>query len=82
MPTVHRFDGLRVAVYLNDHPPAHVHVIAADAEAVFVLNCSEGPPTLRGTFGFNRTELGRIANELAGKLAILCAQWSSIHGHY
>jgi hypothetical protein len=26
MPTVHRFDGLRVVIYPNDHRPAHVHV--------------------------------------------------------
>src|ERR671914_632509 len=27
MPTVLRVGGLRFAVYPNDHPPAHVHVI-------------------------------------------------------
>jgi hypothetical protein len=28
MPTVMRFDGLRVLIYPNDHRPAHVHVRA------------------------------------------------------
>jgi len=27
MPTVLRAGGLRVVIYPNDHPPAHVHVI-------------------------------------------------------
>ena len=47
MPTVLRFDGLRVVIYPDDHRPAHVHVIGAGGEAVFILNCPEGPPELR-----------------------------------
>lgn len=47
MPTVLRLDGLRVAIYPNDHRPAHVHVLGPGSEAVFVLNCPEGPPELR-----------------------------------
>lgn len=27
MPTVLRVGGLRIVVYRNDHPPAHVHVL-------------------------------------------------------
>jgi hypothetical protein len=27
MPTVLRIGGLRVVIYPNDHPPAHVHVL-------------------------------------------------------
>jgi hypothetical protein len=79
MPTIFRFDGLRVVIYPNDHRPAHVHVIGATGEAVFVLNCPDGPPKLREDFGFTRTELGRIETELAGAVAALCAKWRSIH---
>lgn len=82
MPTVLRFDGLRVVVYPNDHRPAHVHVKQASGEAVFFLNCPGGPPTLREGFGFNRTELTRIEEELASALTTLCAQWRTIHGRY
>lgn len=60
MPTILRFDGLRAVIYPNDHRPAHVHVIGADGEAVFVLHCPAGPPTLREIFGFNRQDVGRI----------------------
>jgi hypothetical protein len=82
MPTVFRFGGLRVVIYPNDHRPAHVHVKGAAGEAVFVLHCPGGPPTLRESFGFNRPELSRIADELAGALASLCAEWRTIHGRY
>jgi hypothetical protein len=42
MPTVLRIGGLRVAIYPNDHRPAHVHVVG-DGEAVFLLNRPDGP---------------------------------------
>lgn len=47
MPTVLRLGALRVVIYPNDHRPAHVHVLGAGGEAVFVLNCPDGPPELR-----------------------------------
>jgi len=80
MPTVQRFDGLRVVIYPNDHRPAHVHVIGPDGEAVFVLNCPEGPSALRESYGFRQGELGRIKDQVAATLAALCDEWSKIHG--
>jgi hypothetical protein len=82
MPTVLRFDGLRVVIYPNDHRPAHVHVVGAAGEAVFVLNCPEGPPELRENYGFRRRELSRVKNRLAGALIALCREWRTIHGRY
>ena len=82
MPTVFRFDGLRVVIYPNDHRPAHVHVKGATGEAAFILHCPDGPPAVRDSFGFKPPELSRIANELAGALATLCTEWRMIHGRY
>lgn len=82
MPTVLRFDGLRVVIYPNDHRPAHVHVRGADGEAVFNLNCPHGPPQLRESFGFARVALSEVEERLAEALAPLCAQWRGIHGRY
>ena len=51
MPTVLRIGGLRVVIYPNDHPSAHVHVLGPGWVAVInligpevreVINCSEG----------------------------------------
>ncbi len=82
MPTVLRIGGLRVVVFPNDHRPPHVHVWGTGNEAVFVLHCPHGPPTLRGSQGFTTAELNRIAVALEAALATLCGEWEKIHGHY
>lgn len=80
MPTVKRWDGLRVVIYPNDHRPADVHVIGADGEAVFLLHCPDGPPTLRENYGFTRPFLNSIAVVLGGMVRALCIEWKAIHG--
>jgi len=82
MPTVFRFDGLRVVIYPNDHRPAHVHVKGASAEAVFFLHCPGGPPELRENYGFSRPEVSRIKDTLIRELADLCDQWRIFHAQY
>ena len=82
MPTALTIFGLRVAIYPNDHHPAHVHIIGNGCEAVFNLRCPIGPPELRENYGFSRKELIKIAGELAANLATLCRQWRQIHGHF
>jgi hypothetical protein len=54
LPTVLRFGGVRVVIYLNDHRPAHVHAIGRGCEAVFNLNCPAG-----------LSNFGRITDSLA-----------------
>jgi hypothetical protein len=80
MPTVHRFDGLRVVVYPNDHRPAHVHVMGKGCEAVFMLNAPRGPVELRENYGFTARELAAIQRELLAHLKRLDAEWRAIHG--
>jgi hypothetical protein len=53
MPTVLRIGALRVAVYPNDHRPAHVHVIGNGHEAVFILSDSAGSVAIRENYGFS-----------------------------
>ena len=79
MPTILRFDGLRVVIYLNDHPPKQVHVIGADCEAVFELHCPEGAVTLRESVGFTTRQLRRVVEQLTDSLLVLCNAWESIH---
>jgi hypothetical protein len=82
MPTVLRFDGLRVVIYPHDHRPAHVHVWGDGGEAVFFLNCPDGPPELREVRGFDRRRLGRIIEKLRPRVAELCEGWRAIHGDH
>jgi hypothetical protein len=80
MPTVQKIFGLRVVIYPNDHRPAHVHVIGAEHEAVFILQCPYGPVLVRENYGYSKNELIKIGTELTGNLIVLCARWRSIHG--
>ena len=80
MPTLFRFNGLRVVIYPNDHRPAHVHVIGPDSEAVFILNAPEGPVALRESVGFRLAEIRRIETGLNTRLNDLQAAWDQIHG--
>ncbi|MGO9127810.1 MAG: DUF4160 domain-containing protein [Terriglobales bacterium] len=80
MPTVLRFEGLRVVIYPNDHRPVHVHVIGQGREAVFNLHCPAGPAELRENYGFSRHEVLPIERVLTNHLAVLCAEWKRIHG--
>ncbi|WP_415199387.1 DUF4160 domain-containing protein [Silvibacterium sp.] len=80
MPTIFRFSGLRVAIYPNDHRPAHVHVIGRGHEAIFELNCPDGPASLRENFGFAQYELGTIQKALGEHRSQLCLAWKEIHG--
>lgn len=82
MPTAHRFDGLRVVIYPNDHRPAHVHVIGGGNEAVFALHCPHGPPELHLSYGFENRDLHRISDALAEVLPTLCEKWRNIHGPF
>ena len=82
MPTVLRIGGLRVVVWPNDHRPAHIHVIGAEGEAVFNLQCPSGPPALRESFGFRLADLNRIEAALAAAITVLCAEWRRIHGDH
>lgn len=62
-----------MVIYPNDHRPDHVHVIGADGEAVFVLNCPAGPPELRESHGFSPQAVSRFQDDLAASLATLCS---------
>ena len=82
MPTVCRRAGLRVTIHSNDHRPAHVHVIGDGKEVVFVLHCPQGPPELRGNYGFRLRDVTRIKRQLVGVLPKLCDEWRQIHGRH
>jgi hypothetical protein len=80
MPTVLRIGALRVAIYPNDHRPAHVHVIGNGHEAVFTLNNPAGSVTIRENYGFSARDLFRIQDVLEENLAALSSAWERIHG--
>ena len=80
MSTVAEIKEGRVVIYSNDHRPAHVHVIGPDHEAVFYLNCPDGPIELRENYGFKSRAITQIKNELEDIRLELCKKWSEVHG--
>ena len=79
MPTVLRMGSLRVHIYLNDHRPAHVHIIGQGHKAIFDLNCPDGPPSLRQNVGFPDHQVHDIRENLGKHMATLCNAWREIH---
>jgi hypothetical protein len=73
-------EGLRIVIYPNDHRPAHVHVIGRGHEAVFNLNCPEGPVELRENYGFAERDIRWTEKELPEYVETLCRAWENIHG--
>jgi Domain of unknown function (DUF4160) len=79
MPTILRIGGYRFVIYVFDHEPAHVHVKNNGGEAIFYLNCSQGPPTLRKNFGFGVSELTRIRRLIQENVDLLYKAWKELH---
>ena len=76
MPTVLHLDGLRFVIYPNDHPPAHVHVVGPDWEAVINLIGNE----LREVYGCTAADAKRALRLVAEHRDILFDAWRRIHG--
>ena len=80
MPTLLRHGRLRIAIFPNDHRPAHVHAIGTDGEAVFNLNCPAGPCKLRENYGAKGRMLNVMERLINGHINKLCRAWEEIHG--
>jgi len=75
MPTVMRINGLRVVIYPNDHPPAHVHVLGPGW--VVVINLIE--LELREAIGCNEPEARRVLRLIANHRTALLDAWRRFH---
>ena len=79
MVTVHRAQGLRVVIFVDDHEPAHVHVFG-DGEAKINLLGAEGAPELILAIGMSRADIRRAMRLVKEQQAVLLERWSEIHG--
>lgn len=76
MPTVLRIDGLRVVIYPNDHPPAHVHVIDPGWWVVVDLVRQ----AVREAIGCDEREARRVLRLVAARRETLMDAWRRFHG--
>lgn len=84
MPTIFEIGGQngtgwKVRVIPGDHRPAHVHVIKKPSEAVFNLNCPDGPVELRESYNCPRHILSWLEAELNLRVHESCDGWRTYH---
>jgi hypothetical protein len=76
MATILRQDGFQVAIFTNDHQPAHVHVFKAGTEAVINL----APVTIRENYRMSRRQLRKAVDLVAANEDLLLQAWREMHG--
>lgn len=74
-----RGGGFRVVIYLDDHEPAHVHVLG-DGEAKIDLGVVTGEPILLWSVGFSNADLRRAYRLVRDNRDLLIARWREFHG--
>ena len=79
MVTVLRAQGLRVVIFVNDHLPAHVHVLG-NGEAKINLVGADGVPILVWEDKMSRGDLRRAMRLVTEERAFLLERWEEIHG--
>jgi hypothetical protein len=79
MVTIYRAHGLRVVIFVNDHEPAHVHVIG-DGEAKINLIGPQGGPELVWAEDMKRSDVRRAMRLVTEQQAVFLARWKEIHG--
>lgn len=72
-----RFNGLRLVVYANDHPPPHTHVLGAGWEIRIELSM---PPALMTIVGKPKmSEITAALMAVDENLKQLRIHWSNLH---
>lgn len=70
MPTLQRFDGSRVLMYPDDHPPPHVHVKLSDGR-----DCTIDIDTLALKGRVTEREIREAITWIASHQALLLNEW-------
>lgn len=79
MVTVHREAGFRIAIYLEDHEPAHVHVYG-DGEMKINLRSANGRPEVIYNKGLRAGDVRKALRLVTDSQAMLIAKWKEFHG--
>lgn len=79
MVTVLRESGLRFAIYLDDHPPPHVHVVG-DGSAKIALANDEGQPAVVRAARMKASEVRKALRIVIAHREALIEKWKELHG--
>ena len=79
MVTVHREAGLRFIIFVDDHEPAHVHVVG-DGKAKVNLSGPDGRPELGYNDGLKAGDLRRALRIVGQQQAMMQERWEEQHG--
>jgi Domain of unknown function (DUF4160) len=81
-----RLDGVRFAVYSNDHPPRHVHGFLGETEVIVNLlqdgsvGLAERSDVIRPS-NAKRSDVRRILQIAAEHFELLAALWERVRGN-
>lgn len=81
MPTLFRVGTYRIVIFLNDHSPAHVHVIGAGGFAKVQLGEKPTDVALVETMGIPKASLRRIVGEIMARHSACQDGWRMHHGN-
>jgi len=79
MLTIFRESDLKFVIYLDDHPPAHVHVFG-DGSVKVALGSENDPPMAVRIRGMKTSEVRKALQIVAEHRAALIEKWEEYHG--
>ncbi len=80
MPTVHREGGFAFKIYVDDHPPPHVHVWYAGEKAKVRIGTEDNPSRIYEAGSMRPPNLLRAVRIVDGYWRELLDRWEEIHG--
>lgn len=79
MPTIIFQNGFRIAIYLNDHAPPHVHAFKS-GETVINLGDERTKPYIRENRGMSKQDERLALNLAAENQENLLEKWRELNG--
>jgi hypothetical protein len=80
MPTLFEVGAYRIAVFTNDHGPAHVHAVG-EGHAKISLGDSPGEVREIESDGISKKDMRRILGEVIDRHQECIEAWRLIHGN-
>lgn len=81
MATVFAVGAYRIAVYPNDHSPAHVHAVGPDGTARISLGDRPSDVVVMERDGIGPADLRRIVGQVIDRHATCLGCWNEYHGN-